>query len=115
MSRRSGRPSLRYLLLPSACATHSAGDPDRRGPRRSPRDSLGEDATLGRTDLVVELPQERKSEQAIDADAFRKVVDVDPEVVAREAQRCEARNAHHVAALCADRRMDDGDLFAVAR
>jgi hypothetical protein len=39
--------------------------------RRSPRDSLGEDATLGGADLVVELAQERKSEQAVDADAFR--------------------------------------------
>ena len=40
---------------------------------------------------------------------------MDPEIVAREAHRRETRDARHVAALGTDRRMDDGDLFAVAR
>src|ERR1044071_7119832 len=78
-------------------------------------DSLGEDASFCRADLVVELSQEAQPEQPLDRKRLREVVHVDPKVVRGKAECREPLCHHHVARLFANGRRDQSASIAITR
>jgi hypothetical protein len=81
---------------------------DHRGGR------LDEQSAFLRTDRVVELPEERQSEQAVDPEALGEVEDVDAKLRKGVPKRRKPCDPQRVAVLVSERGADRRDCFAVA-